>query len=160
MGVPPWRIMTVTFTNKAAKEMTERIEKMLGTDTRGVTMGTFHAICARILRREAKYVGLKQDYVIYDTDDQISVMKRAIEAANLDPKQYHPRGQLSKISNAKNELIGPMEYPAGTYAEQITGEVYSRYQELLHLSNAVDFDDLLMLTVLLFQNYSEVLDRY
>jgi DNA helicase-2/ATP-dependent DNA helicase PcrA len=160
MGIPPWRIMTVTFTNKAAKEMMERIEKMLGTDMRGVTMGTFHAICARILRREAKYVGLKQDYVIYDTDDQIAVMKRAIEDANLDPKQYHPRGQLSKISNAKNELIGPMEYPAGTYAEQMTGELYARYQELLHLSNAVDFDDLLMLTVLLFQGHSEVLDRY
>jgi len=96
MGVPPWRIMTVTFTNKAAKEMMERIEKMLGTDMRGVTMGTFHAICARILRREAKYVGLKQDYVIYDTDDQISVMKRAIEAANLDPSNTIRVGSLAR----------------------------------------------------------------
>jgi len=160
LAVPPWRIMTVTFTNKAAKEMTERIERILGTDTKGLTTGTFHSICARILRREAKYVGLKSDYVIYDTTDQIAVMKRAIEAANLDPKQYNPRGQLNKISSAKNELIGPMEYPGGTYADQITGELYGGYQALLHLSNAVDFDDLLMLTVLLLQNNDEVRDRY
>src|SRR5258708_8977513 len=160
MGVPPWKIMTVTFTNKAAKEMVERIQKMLGTDMRGLTTGSFAAICARILRREAKYVGLRSDYVIYDTDDQIAVMKSAVEAADLDPKQYNPRGQLNRISNAKNELIGPLEYPASSYTEKITGELYARYQEMLHLSNAVDFDDLLMITVLLFQKNPDVLARY
>ncbi|HLY28399.1 MAG TPA: UvrD-helicase domain-containing protein, partial [Aggregatilineales bacterium] len=160
MSVPPWRIMTVTFTNKAANEMKERIEKMLGTDVRGLTTGTFHAICARILRREAKYVGLQKDYVIYDTDDQISVMKRAVEEANLDPRQYNPRGQLSKVSNAKNELITPGMYPQGTYAQQVTADLYGRYQNLLQISNAVDFDDLLMMSVLLFQNNPDVLLRY
>src|SRR5260221_4419373 len=87
-------------------------------------------------------------------------MKRVIEAANYDPKRYHPRGQLARVSNAKSELIGPMDYPAGTYADQITGELYARYQEQLHLSNAVDFDDLLMIPVLLFQGNPEILERY
>ncbi|MEP7286581.1 MAG: UvrD-helicase domain-containing protein [Chloroflexota bacterium] len=161
MNVAPWRIMTVTFTNKAAKEMLERIERLLGTaNIRGLTTGTFHAICAKILRREASYVGLRSDYVIYDTDDQVAVMKRVIEAANLDIKQNPPRGHLSKISNAKNELIGPMDYPATSYKEQITGELYQYYQEQLHLSNAVDFDDLLMMCVLLFQKNPDVLERY
>src|SRR5258708_27587727 len=160
MGVPPFKIMTVTFTNKAAREMSERIQKLMNADTRGITMGTFHATCARILRREAKHVGLRPDYVIYDTDDQTALMQAVIEANNRDPKRYHPRGQLSKISNAKNELIGPMEYPSGNYADQITGEIYQRYQEQLHLNNAVDFDDLIMLTVLLFEKHPEVLEQY
>src|SRR5260221_2174188 len=94
MGVAPWKIVTVTFTNKAAKEMSERIQKMLGTDMKNLNSGTVHAICARILRREAAHVGLRPDYVIYDTDEQIAVMKGVIEAANLDPKQDLPRGQL------------------------------------------------------------------
>jgi DNA helicase-2/ATP-dependent DNA helicase PcrA len=159
-GVPPWRILAVTFTNKAAQEMKDRIDKMLEGQTKGLNSGTFHAICARILRREAAFVGLKPDYVIYDTDDQVAAMKRAIEMAKLDPKQYPPRGQLAKISNAKNELIGPEEYPASRYVDQITKELYSHYQEILGLCNAVDFDDLLMKTVLLFKHEPDVLTRY
>ncbi len=160
MGVSPYRIMAVTFTNKAAREMMSRIEGMLGGETKGLTTGTFHAICARILRREAQDAGLTRDYVIYDTDDQLAVMKRVIEIASLDPKQYPPRGQLARISNAKNELIGPEEYPNGTYADRVTRELYERYQDTLRLSNAVDFDDLLMRTVLLFRHNPEVRERY
>lgn len=160
MGVPPRRIMAVTFTNKAAKEMQERIDKLLGGKVDGLQTGTFHAICARILRREAEYVGLTRDYVIYDTDDQVTLMKRVIEGANLDPKAYPPRGQLHKISNAKNELIGPAEYPSGTYADQLTRDLYERYQDALRMANAVDFDDLLMKVVLLFQQNPAVLTRY
>ncbi len=159
-GVSPWRIMAVTFTNKAAHEMRDRIEKMLEGQSKGLTTGTFHAICARILRREAAYVGLKPDYVIYDTDDQVATMKRAIEMAKLDPKQYPPRGQLARISNAKNELVGPAEFPASRYADQITKELYAHYQDILELCNAVDFDDLLMKTVLLFKHNPDVLQRY
>jgi DNA helicase II / ATP-dependent DNA helicase PcrA len=160
MGIPPHRIMAVTFTNKAANEMRRRIEAMLGGQTKGLTAGTFHAICARILRREAEHVGLTRDYVIYDTDDQVSVMKRALELAHLDPKQYPPRGQLARISHAKNELIEPMAYPTGTYADRVTYDLYQIYQDLLRSSNAVDFDDLLMKTVLLFRDNDAIRQRY
>jgi DNA helicase-2/ATP-dependent DNA helicase PcrA len=160
MGVPPTRIMAVTFTNKAAKEMLNRIEGMLGGQTKGLTAGTFHAICARILRREADSVGLTRDYVIYDTEDQIAVMKRAIEEAGLDPRQNSPRGQLARVSSAKNELIGPAEYPTGSYPDRITRDLYERYQDILQFSNAVDFDDLLMKTVLLFRRNAAVRKRY
>jgi DNA helicase II / ATP-dependent DNA helicase PcrA len=160
MGVPPQRIMAVTFTNKAANEMRHRIEAMLGGEMKALTTGTFHAICARILRREAENVGLTRDYVIYDTDDQVTVMKRALELARLDPKQYPPRGQLSRISHAKNELIEPAAYPTGTYGDRITYDLYQIYQDLLLSSNAVDFDDLLMKTVMLFRDNNAVRQRY
>ncbi len=160
MGVPPQRIMAVTFTNKAAAEMLHRIEAMLGAQTKGLTTGTFHAICARILRREAEHVGLTRDYVIYDTDDQISVMKRALELARLDPKQYPPRGQLARISHAKNELVEPAAYPTGSHGDRTTYDLYQIYQDLLRASNAVDFDDLLMKAVILFRDNDAMRQRY
>jgi len=160
LNVPPSRIMAVTFTNKAAREMATRIENLLGRRMAGLTIGTFHAICARILRREAEQIGLTRDYVIYDTDDQRTLMKRVFDDLGIDPEKRSPRSELSKISNAKNELITVAEYPDKTYPDQITKKVYQRYQELLRQSNAVDFDDLLMQMVLLFRRNPETLQRY
>lgn len=160
VGVKPGQIMAVTFTNKAAREMQERIERLLGERVRGVTVGTFHAICARILRREAAQIGYTPNYTIYDTDDQIALIKQAMLQLNLDPKRNSPYGQLNKISAAKNELITPEEYVASTPPEKVTQQIYAAYQQLLRLSGAMDFDDLLMQAVILFRQNPETLRRY
>jgi DNA helicase II / ATP-dependent DNA helicase PcrA len=160
VGLSPYKIMAVTFTNKAAKEMQTRIERLLGGSTLRLPIGTFHSICARILRKEAEYLGIKSSYVIYDTSDQLEIMKRAIEAANLDADKTQPRKQLNRISGAKNELITPEEYPADTHNDKVTKELYGRYQTLMRQSNALDFDDLLMQTVMLFRRNPEVLREY
>ncbi len=161
LGVQPRQIMAVTFTNKAAREMTERIEKLLGKETaHGLNIGTFHSLCARILRREAAHIGYNADYTIYDTDDQISLIKAALDELNVDPKRNSPHALLNRISGAKNELIPPDEYPAITPAEKITQSVYSLYQHMLRASNALDFDDLLMIPVLMFRADPDTLRRY
>ena len=160
-GVQPWRILAVTFTNKAAREMAARLEGLIGGEALGqLTIGTFHAICARILRREAKTLDFDANFVIFDTDDQLRVVKRALEALNLDPKQYRPNGILGAISNAKNELIRPTEYAATTYWHEIAGRVYQRYQAILRENNALDFDDLLLETACLMRDHAEVRARY
>ncbi len=158
--VKPTVIMAVTFTNKAAREMQERIVALLGEDARGVSIGTFHSICARILRREIAALGYRSDFTIYDTDDQIAIIKGAVNELNLDSKKFAPYPQLNRISAAKNELIGPDEYPATTQIEKVTRDIYRIYQKVLALNNAVDFDDLLMLPVQLFERFPETLERY
>ena len=155
-GVPPWQIMAVTFTNKAAREMKERLYRLLGEQHRKLTIGTFHAICARILRREAEAAGISPQYVIYDSGDQISLARQAIRDLNLDDKLYRPRAMLGRISNAKNELITPDEMQARTYRDEIAKRVYERYQVLLTQNSALDFDDLLVKTVQLFRENLEV----
>lgn len=160
-GVPPWRIMAVTFTNKAAKEMRNRLVALLGNaDLRNLTIGTFHAICARLLRREALAVGLDPNYVIYDDSDQQSLVRRAIKELNLNDKLYRPRAMHSIISTAKTNLITPQTFQARTYREEVAGRVYARYQALLEESNALDFDDLLMRVVLSFREHPELLAKY
>jgi len=161
-GVSPHNIMAVTFTNKAAREMRERLEQLLGQAAEALTLGTFHAICVRILRREGKAIGLDSSFVIYDEDDQLSLMKQAMEELNLDPKQYAPRALHSAISAAKSRLIGPNDYAqrVSSYFEEIVHRVYQRYQQLLSQGRAVDFDDLLMKTVQLFQDQPQILKRY
>jgi DNA helicase-2/ATP-dependent DNA helicase PcrA len=160
-GVPPWHIMAVTFTNKAAREMGHRIENLLGGSPRGLTMGTFHATCVRILRREWESLpGYDRDFVIFDTDDQRQVVKQALKDLNLDDKKFTPNRMLGGISNAKNELVTAEEYAATNYISEITRRVYQRYQEILVANNAMDFDDLLMNAVLLFKDNADVLDRY
>jgi len=161
-GISPYHIMAVTFTNKAAQEMRDRLEQLLGQAAEPLTLGTFHAICARILRREGKAIDLDSSFVIYDEDDQLRLTKQALEELNLDPKQYVPQALRSAISAAKSRLISPKDYAqrVSSYFEEIVQRVYQRYQELLSQSQAADFDDLLMKTVQLFQNHSQILKRY
>lgn len=161
-GISPRRIMAVTFTNKAAREMMERLEKLLGHTSEALTLGTFHAICARILRQEGKAIGLDSRFVIYDEEDQLNLVKQSLLDLNLDPKQYTPRAVQSAIRFAKSQLLTPADYAqqAQSYFDEIVQRVYERYQQLLAHSQGVDFDDLLMRTVQLFNDHPKTLDRY
>ncbi|HFQ93045.1 MAG TPA: hypothetical protein ENK32_03480, partial [Anaerolineae bacterium] len=161
LHVPPWQIMAVTFTNKAAKEMAQRIGRLMDGPPRGLTVGTFHSICARILRREGENLpGYERGFVIFDTDDQIQVVKQTLKDLNLDDKKFPPYKMLNNISNAKNELIPPEEYAAANYISEVTRRVYGRYQEILRANNAMDFDDLLMNVVVLFDGRPDILQKY
>jgi DNA helicase-2/ATP-dependent DNA helicase PcrA len=158
--VPPWQIMAVTFTNKAAREMKERLYHLMGDPFRQMTIGTFHAICARILRQEAAAVGISPRYVIYDRGDQRSLARQAIRDLNLDDKLFRPQAMLSRVSQAKNELISPAAMQAATYRDEVARRVYERYQELLAENSALDFDDLLMRTVQLFRQDAQLRTQY
>jgi len=161
-GVRAHNILAVTFTNKAAREMENRVVKLLGGSGAldGLSIGTFHANCARILRMEHEHTPFSRDYVIFDTDDQLAVMRRVIADLNLDPKKNNPRGLLHAVSAAKNELIGPDGYDPQDYTQEKIRRVYVRYDELLHENNARDFDDLLVHVVQLFRDHPDVLERY
>jgi len=159
-GVPPWQIMAVTFTNKAAREMKDRLYQLLGDQFRKLTIGTFHAICARMLRQEAEAAGISPEYVIYDSGDQLSLARQAIRNLNLDDKLFRPQAMLRYISYAKNELVAPDEMQAGTYREEVAKRVYERYQAMLTENGALDFDDLLMKTVQLFDRDAETRAKY
>ena len=160
--VPPWRILAVTFTNKAAKEMRERVEVLLGDRAHELVMGTFHSICARLLRREAQHVGLSNDFAIYDTDDQMAIVRAICAELHLDSKRFTPRSLLSAISSAKNERRDAMTVlrEAGSYFEEVTGRVFERYEEQLRKNGAVDFDDLLGFVLQLFEQVPAVRERY
>jgi DNA helicase II / ATP-dependent DNA helicase PcrA len=164
--ISPWRILAVTFTNKAAKEMRERLEKLVGiSESKEMTIGTFHAICARVLRIEADYLaplGLNKSFVILDTDDQTTLIKQAIKELNLDEKQYRPAAMQGLISRAKNDLLIPaqMAEQASKYIEEVAARVYKVYQKLLRANNSVDFDDLLLLTEQLWRREPDVLHHY
>jgi DNA helicase-2/ATP-dependent DNA helicase PcrA len=159
-GVAPWQIMAVTFTNKAAREMKERLYRLLGEEFRKLTIGTFHAICARILRREAGAAHISPRYVIYDGGDQLSLARKAIRALNLDDKRFRPQAMLRRISQAKNELMTPDDMDTRTYRDEIARRVYEQYQAMLVENGALDFDDLLMRTVHVFQQNGEVRTKY
>jgi DNA helicase II / ATP-dependent DNA helicase PcrA len=159
--VEPWRIMAVTFTNKAAREMRGRVQALVGQEAlHRLTLGTFHAICARLLRVESEAMGRDPDFVIFDQDDQLLVVRRAMQELGLDDKRLAPRAALGAISAAKCELIGPGEYGGGTYVHELIGRVYDRYQRLLRASNALDFDDLLVDAARLLRHDEEVRRRY
>jgi DNA helicase-2/ATP-dependent DNA helicase PcrA len=161
MNVAPWRIVAVTFTNKAAREMRERLERILDPPrARGLTLGTFHATCARILRREAEVAGIARDYAIFDADDQRRLVKQAIRDLNLDDKRYRPQVVQTAISRAKNELIPPDLYTTGSYYGEVVKRVYERYQALLAANGGLDFDDLLMVTVNMFSRNRDALIKY
>jgi DNA helicase-2/ATP-dependent DNA helicase PcrA len=157
----PWRIMAVTFTNKAAREMRDRLDQLLGADrARELTLGTFHATCARILRRHAEAAGISPDYVIYDADDQERLVRQAIHDLDLDEKRYTPAAVRAVISRAKNELVAPDGYVATSYYGEIVKRIYERYQRLLGASGGLDFDDLLMVTVRAFYANPDLLSTY
>ncbi len=161
-GVSPHRIMAVTFTNKAAREMEERLYRLVSSSVKDLTLGTFHAICARILRRDGQAMGVDPRFVIYDGDDQLSLIKRSIQEVGLDPKQYAPGAIRSAITSAKSRMVTPQEYTqrSRSYFDEVVGRVYERYQQLLTQSSALDFDDLLMKAVQLFRLSPEILSKY
>jgi ATP-dependent DNA helicase UvrD/PcrA len=161
VNLSPHNILAVTFTNKAAREMRERLAVLVGTEKlRDLTIGTFHATCARFLRRDGGRVGLGSGFVIFDDDDQSALVKQVLRELNLNDKVYRPGAVRGAISRAKNELIGPDEYAPPSYWHEAVRRVYQRYQQLLLDNNAVDFDDLLNHTVRLFRDNADVLARY
>ena len=163
LNVFPWRILAITFTNKAAREMRERIAALLSEDVaRDIWVSTFHALAVRILRRDGEAIGLAKNFTIIDTSAQRTLMKRVINDLNLDTNQYDPRTILGMISNAKNDMLRPRDYAkaADNAFQETVAEVYTAYQAELKRSQSVDFDDLIMLTIDLFQSAPEVLARY
>nr|Q9S3Q0.1 RecName: Full=ATP-dependent DNA helicase PcrA; AltName: Full=DNA 3'-5' helicase PcrA [Leuconostoc citreum]AAD51119.1 DNA helicase PcrA [Leuconostoc citreum] len=163
LNVFPWRILAITFTNKAAREMRERIAALLSEDVaRDIWVSTFHALAVRILRRDGEAIGLAKNFTIIDTSAQRTLMKRVINDLNLDTNQYDPRTILGMISNAKNDMLQPRDYAkaADNAFQETVAEVYTAYQAELKRSQSVDFDDLIMLTIDLFQSAPDVLARY
>ncbi|WP_409291251.1 DNA helicase PcrA [Peribacillus sp. SCS-37] len=160
--VAPWSILAITFTNKAAREMKERIKGILGGASEDIWISTFHSMCVRILRRDIDRIGYNRNFTILDTTDQQSVIKQILKDKNLDPKKFDYRAILGSISSAKNELIDAEEYASmsGGYFEQTVAEVYTEYQKRLRKNQALDFDDLIMKTILLFTRVPEVLEFY
>jgi len=159
-GIQPYQVMAVTFTNKAASEMGERISVLLGQDTHSLTLGTFHATCARILRIESEHLPVNSNYVIFDADDQVKVVRQVIRDQNLDEKRYRPHGVHASISAAKNELYLPEDFPIQTYRDEIVARVYQEYQKILLASNALDFDDLLLWMALLLSDNEDIREKY
>jgi DNA helicase-2/ATP-dependent DNA helicase PcrA len=162
-GTKPWQIVAVTFTNKAANEMRERIAGLIGEEgAREATIGTFHAICARILRRDGNAIGLSRSFTIYDRADQVAMVKGLLRRLDLDEKRFAPAGMLAWIGQRKDELADPATAgrQAGNYYDETAARVYAAYQEQLTEDDAVDFDDLLMRAVFLFEQHPEILARY
>src|SRR5919198_1856525 len=162
IGVKPNEILAITFTNKAAGEMRERLERMLGATARAIWILTFHAACGRILRREAERLGYRSNFTIYDDQDQVRLVKVCLEELGKDPKRFSPRGIHSQISREKNNLVSPEQYLSrvASFWDQTVAETYELYQRRLHASNAVDFDDLIMLTVEVLERFPEALTRW
>ena len=161
-GVAPWRVLAVTFTNKAARELRERAEGLVGGANSGLQVRTFHSFCAFVLRRDGGRIGLDPAFSIYDGDDQQRLVRSILEEMDLDPKQFAPRAVLAGISDAKNKMIDDSRLSKLTksYFEEVVARVYARYTELLGTANAVDFDDLLLRAHTLFEDYPDVLETY
>lgn len=160
--INPWNILAITFTNKAAREMKERVNGLLGAGGEDVWISTFHSMCVRILRRDVDHIGYSRNFTIIDSSEQLTLMKRVVKELNIDPKKYDPRSLLGAISNAKNELLTPADYEAqqGGFFEQMVAKCYQLYQKELRRNQCMDFDDLIMVTIRLFQDNEEVLQFY
>ncbi|HYK73820.1 MAG TPA: DNA helicase PcrA [Pseudoneobacillus sp.] len=161
-GVNPYNILAITFTNKAAREMKERIKNLMGGVAEEIWISTFHSMCVRILRRDIDRIGFNRNFTILDTTDQQSVIKGILKDKNIDPKKFDPRALLGSISSAKNELMDTEEYAkqVGGYFDQVVSDVYTEYQKRLRKNQALDFDDLIMMTIQLFNRVPEVLEYY
>ena len=162
-GVKPWNILAITFTNKAANEMKERIEKLIGDDAKDVWMGTYHSICVRILRRYIDRIGYKSDFVIFDTSDQRTLVKECLKTLKVDDKLFTDRAVLSEISNGKNEMLEPKAYSvkyAGDFRKEKIAEIYELYQSKLRENNAIDFDDIINFTIKILTENPDVLEYY
>jgi DNA helicase-2/ATP-dependent DNA helicase PcrA len=160
--VHPYRIVAVTFTNKASRELRNRVVALLGEGADSLLLGTFHAVCARILRIDGGAIGIDRAFAIYDDDDQQSLMRRVLEELGVDPRKFAPRAVLSAISRAKSELSSPAAYSASVrdYFGEVVARAYDRYQRALEENNALDFDDIIMRTVTLFREHDSVLKKY
>ncbi|MBU7008672.1 DNA helicase PcrA [Phosphitispora fastidiosa] len=161
-GVAPYNILAITFTNKAAQEMKERVERLLGNQADHMWICTFHSACVRILRKEIGALGYDTSFVIYDSADQQTLIKQCLKELNIDDKRFPPRAVGAGISQAKNSLTGPEAYEkkAADHYQQTVSSVYQLYQKKLYTNNALDFDDLIMKTVILFQKYPDILESY
>ena len=160
--VSPFEILGLTFTNKAASEMNDRVSGLLDNSVAGVTISTFHSFCAMLLRRESEKLGLKQNFTIYDDQDQVSLVKKLVKQLDIDVDNVTPRTLLSQISKAKSKMVGWSTYQenAGNYIQEFTAKIYEEYEAALNLSSALDFDDLLLKTYNLFRDYPEVVSKY
>ena len=159
-NISPWNILAITFTNKAANEMKERITKLIGENANNMWIGTFHSICVRILRKHIDRIGFNSDFVIFDTSDQKTLVKQCIKQMNLDDKIFTDRSVLAEISNAKNEMLTPMQYNLRTNGEkrkEKIAEVYEIYQRKLKENNALDFDDIINSTIQILTENPDVL---
>ncbi|WP_187385736.1 DNA helicase PcrA [Gorillibacterium timonense] len=158
----PWSILAITFTNKAAREMQERVEGLVGPQARDIWVSTFHSMCVRILRRDITRIGFTSNFTILDSTDQLSVIRNCLKELGIDPKKFEPKGIQAAISAAKNELTTPERFEAkiGDYYQGVVAKVYSLYQRKLKANNSLDFDDLIMATIELFTQVPEVLEFY
>lgn len=159
---PPWAILAITFTNKAAREMQERVSQLVGQEGKDIWVSTFHSMCVRILRRDIERIGFSSSFSILDSTDQLSVIRNCMKDLNIDTKKFEPKAVQAMISTAKNELITPQQYEQkiGDYFEGIVAKVYTMYQKRLRQNNSLDFDDLIMKTIELFKEVPDVLDFY
>ena len=155
-GVKPWNILAITFTNKAANEMKERVEKLIGEAANDLWMGTFHSICVRILRKFIDRIDFGTDFVIFDSSDQKTLVKECLKTLKIDDKTFSDRSVLAEISNAKNEMLEPKAYGvkySGDYRKEKIAEIYSLYQKRLKENNAIDFDDIINFTIKIQMNF-------
>ena len=162
-GVKPWNILAITFTNKAANEMKERVEKLIGEAANDLWMGTFHSICVRILRKFIDRIDFGTDFVIFDSSDQKTLVKECLKTLKIDDKTFSDRSVLAEISNAKNEMLEPKAYGvkySGDYRKEKIAEIYSLYQKRLKENNAIDFDDIINFTIKILSDNPDILEYY